>query len=124
MFDKGGFDPKQLEQMMKKMGIEMDELSDVEEVVIKLSDEELVFQKPQVQVTEAQGQKTYQIIGEPEKQEKSSGSEKQKKESEPDISDEDIEMVTNKANVDRDSAKKALQKTDGDIAQAIVELEE
>lgn len=121
MFDRGGgFDPKQLEKMMKKMGVEMEELSGVEEVVIKFSDKELVFEKPQVQLTEAQGQKTYQIIGEPEKQ----GKEEQEKETEVEISDEDIEMVVNQTNVDKDKAKEALEKTDGDIAEAIVNLEE
>ncbi len=116
MFDRGGgFDPKQLEKMMKNMGIEMEELSGVEEVVIKFSDKELVFSNAQVQLTEAQGQKTYQIIGEPDEREKGS---------EPEISDEDIEMVMDQTNVDKDSAREALEKTDGDIAQAIVDLEE
>ncbi len=118
MFDRGGFDPKQLEQMMKKMGIEMEELSGVEEVVIKLSDKELVFDSPQVQLTEAQGQKTYQVIGEPVEEDQ-----EQEEESKAEISDEDIEMVVEQAKVDKEKAEEALEKTDGDIAQAIVDLE-
>jgi len=115
MFGKGNFDPKQLEKMMKKMGVEMDELSDVEEVVIKKSDENLVFENPQVQLTEAQGQKTYQIIGEPNEEEK---------ETEIDISDEDIQMVVDQTDATDDEAEEALEETEGDIAKAIVNLED
>ncbi len=115
MFGKGNFDPKQLEQMMKKMGVEMDQLSDVEEVVIKKSDENLVFENPQVQLTEAQGQKTYQIIGEPKEEEK---------ETEIEISDEDIQMVTDQTDATEEEAEEALEETEGDIAKAIVNLED
>lgn len=115
MFGKGNFDPKQLEQMMKKMGVEMDELSDVEEVVIKKSDENLVFENPQVQLTEAQGQKTYQIIGEPNEEEK---------DTEIEISDEDIQMVTDQTDATEEEAEEALEETEGDIAKAIVNLED
>lgn len=112
MFGRGGFDSDQLQKMMKQMGIEMNELSGVEEVVIKTSDKELVFTNPEVQVTEAQGQKTYQIIGEPQESELG-----------PEISDDDVEMVMEQANVDEEKAREALEETEGDIAQAIVKLE-
>lgn len=113
MFGRGGIDSGQLKKMMKQMGIEMEELSGVEEVVIKLSDRELVFKDAQVQVTEAQGQKTYQIIGKPEEQETG-----------PEISDDDIKTVMDQVEIDEDQAREALKETDGDIAQAIVNLQE
>ncbi|KXB07534.1 hypothetical protein AKJ51_01200 [candidate division MSBL1 archaeon SCGC-AAA382A20] len=112
MFGRGGFDSKQLKKMMKQMGIEMEELSGVEEAVIKLSDKELVFKNPQVQVTEAQGQKTYQVIG--EAQEEELGLE---------ISEEDVEMVMEQADVDEETARKALEETEGNIAKSVVNLE-
>ena len=44
-FRKGvGLNPKQLSQQMKQMGISIEELSDVEEVVIRTADAELVFE--------------------------------------------------------------------------------
>lgn len=113
MFGRGGLDPKKLQKMMKQMGMEMKELSDVQEVVIRLSDKELTFPNADVQVTEMQGQKTYQIMGEPEE-----------RDLEPQIDDEDVEMVMEQANVDRDAAEEALESVDGDIAQAIVSLKE
>lgn len=113
MFGRGGLDPKKLQKMMKQMGMEMKELSDVQEVVIRLSDKELTFPNAEVQVTEMKGQKTYQIMGEPEE-----------RELEPEIGDEDVEMVMEQASVDRDAAVEALESVDGDIAQAIVNLKE
>ncbi|KXA93287.1 hypothetical protein AKJ37_00470 [candidate division MSBL1 archaeon SCGC-AAA259I09] len=110
---RGGFDSKQLRKMMKQMGIEMEELSGVEEVTIKMSDKELVFTDPEVQLTEAQGQKTYQIIGKPTERELG-----------PEISDEDVKMVVEQTDVDEETARKALEETEGDIAQAIVNLGE
>ncbi len=115
MFGKGGIDPSQLEKMMKQMGLEMEELSGVQEVVIKLSDKELVISNPQVQITEAKGHKTYQVIGDAEEREL---------EAEPEIDDDDIEMVMEKGGVDRETAEEALEETDGDIAEAIVNIEE
>ncbi len=113
MFGRGGFDSGQMRKMMKQMGIEMNELSDVEEVIIKQSDKELIFPNAQVQVIEAEGQKTYQIIGKAEE-----------RETEAELEEEDIEMVMEEANVDKETATEALEDTDGDIAQAIVNLKE
>lgn len=113
VFGRGGMNPKQLQKMMKQMGIEVEELSDVEEVIIRLTDKELIIPSPQVQITKAKGQKTYQVIGKA-----------QERELEPEISDEDVEMVMEQADVDKESARQALKNTDGDIAQAIIDLEE
>ncbi|KXA89922.1 hypothetical protein AKJ57_04725 [candidate division MSBL1 archaeon SCGC-AAA259A05] len=113
MFGRGGLDPKKIQKMMKQMGMEMEELSNVQEVVIRLPDKELVFPDAEVQVTKMKGQKTYQILGEA-----------QERELGPKISDEDIKMVMEQVDVDRESATEALENTDGDIAQAIVDLQE
>ncbi|KXB06008.1 hypothetical protein AKJ53_01555 [candidate division MSBL1 archaeon SCGC-AAA382F02] len=113
MFGRGGFDPKKVQKMMKQMGVETEELSDVQEVIIKLSDKELVIPDAQVQVTEMKGQKTYQVMGEAEERE--SGLE---------ISEEDIEMVIDQTEVDKETAREALENTEGDIAQAILNLKE
>ena len=115
MFGRGGLETSELQKMMKQMGLEMEELSDVEEVVIKLSDKELVIPNPQVQITKAKGQKTYQVIGDAEERELEEG---------PEISDDDVEMVMEQAGVDEETAEEALKETDGDIAQAIVNIEE
>ncbi|MGM0592265.1 MAG: NAC domain-containing protein, partial [Halobacteriota archaeon] len=62
MFGGGGMNPRKMKQMMKQMGIDLDEI-EAEEVVIRLEDEELVFTDAQVAVMDAQGQQTYQVVG-------------------------------------------------------------
>ncbi len=120
-FRKGmGLSPKKLNLMMKQMGISVEELSDVEEVVIKTADAELVFEDAVVTVMDAPGSKMYQITGTPVKRSKS--------ESEPgaepvvSISPEDVEIVMEKAGCSEAEAKATLTETKGDLAEAISRL--
>lgn len=99
--------PRQMKKMMRKMGMESEEL-DAEEVIIKLRDGEIIIENPGVMVVTAMGQKTYQITGE----EKAKST----------IPEEDIKLVALQANVSEEEAKEALEKTDGDLAEAIVLL--
>ena len=64
--------PRKMQQMMKQMGIDVDEL-DVEEVIIRTSDEELYFSDAQVTKMDARGQETYQVVGSPDSREVGSG---------------------------------------------------
>ena len=52
-----GMSPKKLQQMMKQMGIDVEELENVERVIIQLSDKELIFEDATVTVMTAQGTK-------------------------------------------------------------------
>jgi nascent polypeptide-associated complex subunit alpha len=106
----GGMNPKNMSRMMKQFGIKSDEL-EAKKVVIELKDgKKLVFDEPQVQCMEVQGNKTYTVIGTPA-EEKS-------------VPEEDITMVAEQAGVSPADAKEALKKADGDIAQAIMDLKE
>jgi nascent polypeptide-associated complex subunit alpha len=120
-FRKGiGVSPKKLSQMMKQTGISVEEINDVEEVVIKTADAELVFEDATVTVMDVQGLKTYQITGTPVKRPKpESGLEP---ESEVSISPEDLEIVMEKAGCSEAEAKAALNETKGDLAEAISRL--
>ena len=70
----GGLDPRKMQQMMKQMGIEVDDI-EAEEVVIRTTDgEELVFNDPDVTRMDARGQHTYQVVGDAETRESSGGS--------------------------------------------------
>ena len=116
MLGGGGLDPRKLQQMMEQMGIEVDEI-DATEVLIRTADgEELVFDAPEVTQMDAQGQRTYQIVGDPETREASS------EPAEPEIPADDIELVASQAGVDQDQAREALEATDGDLAAAIDRL--
>lgn len=126
----GGMNPRKMQQMMKQMGIDVTEL-DAEEVIIRTEDEELVFGNAQVTRMDAQGQETYQIVGEPESREPGSGSGETAGavESADDnaessgIRDEDVEIVAQRAGVSTEEAREALEAVDGDLAAAITQLE-
>ncbi len=108
--------PKKLNQMMKQVGISVEEISDVEEVVIKTADAELVFEDAVVTIMDAQGSKMYQITGTPVKRPKPES------ELEVSISPEDVEIVMEKAGCSEAEAKVALTDTKGDLAEAISRL--
>ncbi len=108
-----GMNQKQMGQMMKQMGIKMDRVDEVEEVLIKTQTHEYVFKAPEVSIVNAHGQKMYQIVGEPEIKEKGMK-----------ILDEDIELVASQAGVSRDDAKNALERYEGNPADAIMYLKD
>ena len=132
MFGGGGMDPRKMEQMMKQMGIDMDEL-DAESVVIVTEDEELVFDAPQVTKMDAQGQETYQIVGSPETHQVAGGdteldagdadAETDASGADAGIPDDDVELVAERAGVPPSTARETLESVDGDLAAAISELE-
>jgi nascent polypeptide-associated complex subunit alpha len=107
-----GINPRQMQQAMKRMGIQQVEI-DAKEVIIRTEDKELVFTNPQVSKVNMMGQNTYQIVGEPEERELSTT---------PDISEEDIQTVMEQAGVDKKKALAAIEKHNGDLAEAIMEL--
>jgi nascent polypeptide-associated complex subunit alpha len=94
--------------MMRKMGISIEEMEGVEEVLIKTAEKEYVFKNAEVTVMNAQGKKTYQISGSPEIIEK--------------VREEDVELVAEKSGKSAEEAREALTKCKGDIAQAIIKL--
>ena len=100
---------------MKKMGMKMDSLDGAREVIIRFDEKEIVIPNPDVTVMNAMGQETYQIIGE---------SVERSIDEELVIPDEDVEMVASTANVTMDDARKALEDANGDIADAIVKLQD
>jgi nascent polypeptide-associated complex subunit alpha len=134
MFGGGGMNPRKMKQMMKQMGIDVDEL-DAEEVIIRTGDEELYFADAQVTKMDAQGQETYQIVGEPESRESTAdavpaetdaaGSEAEVRDAAGDaeIPDADVEIVAQRAEVSEADAREALAAEDGDLAAAVSRLE-
>ena len=109
-----GMNPRKMQQMMKKMGIAQVEI-DATEVIIKCPDKEIIIQNPQVSKVNAMGQETFQVVGEPVERALST---------EPDINEDDIKTVMDQANVDEEKAKAALEESKGDIAEAIMKLQE
>lgn len=107
-----GVNPRQLKQMMKQMGMSQTDIV-ASEVIIKTKDTVISITNPSVQKVVMQGQTTFQISGNVVESQTPVAIA---------ISDEDIEMVSEQSGVSRDEAKLALEKTNGDIAEAIVNL--
>lgn len=124
----GGMNPRKMEQMMSQMGIDLTDI-DAEEVIIRTADEELVFHDADVQRMDAQGQQTYQIVGDPDTRPRGEGGESgdESAETESDdtgseFSDEDVEIVARRAEVPEERAREVLEET-GDLAAAVQKLE-
>lgn len=111
----GGMDPRQMSMMMKKLGINVDEIDGVQEIVIKTADKDYVFTDATVSVMKAQGTETWQISGTPEVR---------THEVKLQISQDDVLMVVEQTGKDEDTARKALEDANGDLAEAIVALSE
>lgn len=107
-----GINPKMMKQAMKKMGMKQQEL-DVKEVIMKLGDKELVFQNPSVSKVDAMGQETFQVSGSYEERSSSS---------EPEISEDDINVVVEQCGCSEEEAQKAIKEAEGDLAKAILNL--
>jgi len=97
----------------------MDEIDDVEEVIIRTPDREYVIPDAAVSVVKAQGQTTYQVIGDAEVRKRSSDPSQPSK---PEIPEEDIQLVASQANVSEEEAMAALEECDGNPAEAIIRL--
>ncbi|MCC6029240.1 MAG: nascent polypeptide-associated complex protein [Candidatus Korarchaeum sp.] len=107
--------PRDLDRMMKSMGIQVQGI-DAIEVLIKLSSgESIIIRDPQVSLMRVGGEEIYQIIGR---------SERLSVETEYSPSEEDVMLVATQAGVDPDRARKALIETHGDLAEAIIRLKE
>lgn len=104
----GNPDPKKIQKMMKKMGIESKEL-EAEKVIIKTKSKDIVIKNPSITVVKAMGRDNYQISGDVAEQEK--------------ISENDIKMVMDQTGKDRETVEKKLKETK-DIAKAIMELKD
>ena len=103
---------KQMQQAMKKMGVQQEEI-DAVEVIIKCNDKHIVINNPSVQKVNMMGQVSYQI----------SGTETVEAPEEVlEINEEDIQTVASQAGITEEEAIAALTETNGDIAEAILKM--
>lgn len=96
------------------MGIKQQDVQ-AEKVIIFKEDQQIIIENPSIQKVDMMGQKSYQISGDERVEEVAQ---------EVNITDEDVQTVLEQAGVSKEQAKSALEKADGDIAQAIVDLQE
>lgn len=106
--------PREAKRMMKRMGLRMGEIPDVQEVIFKTNTKEIIVENPEVTIMEMQGQKIFQVIGERIVE--------RTIEKEVKIPEEDVQLVATQAKVTLEQARAALEQTNGDLAQAILLL--
>ncbi len=112
---------RDLRRLTRRMGLNINELQDVEEVIIRLPDKEIVIKNPAVSVVEVKGgARMYNISGEEE--ERPRGAEEQEEAVKLEISEEDVQLVAMQAGVSAEEARRALEEAGGDLAKAIMLL--
>lgn len=111
--------PRKMKGMLKNMGIDIDELEGVVEVVIRMPDKEIVIENASVAVMDAHGVRSYQISGDVRERAVSAGS---GEEPVVEIPDSDVELVMAQTGASADAAREALKSSKGDLAAAIMKL--
>ena len=105
-------DNRQARRAMERMGINMKEIPNVQEVIIKTTDKEMHIKDASVSEVNAQGERIFQVTGEVEEVEVERAV----------FNEEDILLVQQQANVTREKAMAALEEADGEVARAILKL--
>ncbi len=106
-----GMNPRDMEKAMKRLGIKQHEIEAIA-VIIRTKTEDIIIRNPSVQKIDMMGNNSYQV----------SGTEEIRK-IEPEISEEDIKTVMEQAKVSKERATKALKESNGELAAAIISLQ-
>jgi nascent polypeptide-associated complex subunit alpha len=108
--------PREAKRMMQRMGMSMDAVQDVQEVVIRTSTKEIKIEEPEVAILAVQGQKIFQVTGgkitEKAAEHKTTG-----------IAEEDVKLVADQTGKSLEEARRALEESGGDLAKAILLLQ-
>ena len=108
--------PREARRMMQRMGMNMNAVEDVQQVVIKTGSKEIVIEGPEVAILEVQGQKIFQVTG-------GKITEKALERKATAVSEEDARLVADQTGKSLEEAKKALEESGGDLAKAILLLQ-
>jgi len=130
MIPGGPRNQRQMEMMMRRLGMTTEDVPDVEEVIVRTRSKEHVFRDPEVTILNVQGVRTYQVVGTPEIRARTGGA--------PGSTaagataapaappagppEEDVSLVMEQANVSREEAIEALFQTNGQPAEAILRI--
>ena len=109
MFPK--LDPKKMQAIMSQMGIKQEEI-DANRVIIETPEKNIIINNPSVVKINMQGQDSFQISGDISEEEAE----------QEDNTEEDIKTIIEKTGCSEEQAKQALEKANGDLAEAILSL--
>ncbi|HDO20137.1 MAG: nascent polypeptide-associated complex protein [archaeon GB-1867-097] len=105
--------PREMRRLMRKLGMQLNEIEDVEEVTITRRNEIIKVLSPKVSMMKIGEETIFQIVGEPEIV---------KREEVLEIPEEDVQLVAAQTGVTLDEARRALIENGGDLAKAILTL--
>jgi len=110
--------PREAKRMMQRMGMNMDSVENVEQVIIKTPTKDIVIEQPEVAILQVQGQRIYQVAG-------GNVTERSPERASPTfkVSEEDAQLVANQTGKSIAEAKQALEECEGDLAKAILLLQ-
>lgn len=104
--------PSQMRKMMSQFGIKNEELPANRVLIEKIDGGVIEILEPSVIAIEMQGQKSFQISGKVSERAGSAGA----------TDKSDVEVVMEQTNASKEEAQKALEKSNGDLAEAIMKL--
>ena len=105
-------DNRNARRMMDRLGINMKEIPNVQEVIIKTADIEMHITNASVSEVNAQGSRMFQVAGDVEEVQVVKKV----------FSEEDILLVQQQTGVSKERAAAALEESDGEVARAILKL--
>ena len=108
-----GMNPREMQKAMKRLGIKQEEI-DAELVIIKTADKDLVIKNPHVSKVNMMGQETFQIVGDVAEVDKDVSTE---------INEDDLETVMEQTSCSKEQALEALEESKGNLAEAILSLQ-
>ena len=116
---KGAPQGRDAKRMMQKMGMKIDEIDGVTEVLIRTATREIIIKEPVVTSVVVQGQRMYQVTG-GSAHERTPSAEAAQLE----VPEEDVNLVATQTGKTVDEAKAALKESGGDLAEAILRLKQ
>lgn len=106
-------DNRQTRRILDRMGINFEPINDVQEVIIRTKEKDIVVKKASVSEVKAKGTRMFQVVGEDIEEivrEK------------PKFTEEDVLLVAQQTGVSPERARVALEESGGELAQAILKL--
>ncbi|MCI4348676.1 MAG: Nascent polypeptide-associated complex protein [Thermoplasmata archaeon] len=126
MIPGGPRNARQMQMMMRRLGMKTESVDGVVEVVVRTVDKEHRFKAPEVTIVTVQGVRTYQVVGEPEIRSRDPAASAPVGNAPPPAPSgppaEDVELVMEQGGVSHEEAVAALREANGAPAEAILRL--
>ena len=110
--------PRETKRLMKRMGLSLDAMPEVRQVVFKTDSKEILIEDPEVAVLDLKGQRVFQVTG-------GKATERKLKDDMEKVAipEADIRLVADQTGTDVEEARAALEESQGDLAKAILLLQ-